>query len=225
MTGPDPDHPSSLPVALIGLTVVAGLVDAVSYLALGHVFTANMTGNVIFLAFAIGGVPGVSVTRSLVALAAFMLGALIGGRAVARPTSAEQLAAAKRVFVGEIALLLASAAAAIGYDGGAAAYESVQLYAIIVLTAVAMGMRTAAVRRLGVLDLTTTVLTLTIAGIAADSSLANGSNPRWQRRLCSIIALFAGAGLGAVLVRHSVTAALLGCAIVAMVSSLIARRR
>ncbi len=66
MTGPDPDHPSSLPVALIGLTVVAGLVDAVSYLALGHVFTANMTGNVIFLAFAIGGVPGVSVTRQLV---------------------------------------------------------------------------------------------------------------------------------------------------------------
>ena len=42
----------ALLLALLGLTAVTGVVDAASYLGLGHVFTANMTGNVVFLAFA-----------------------------------------------------------------------------------------------------------------------------------------------------------------------------
>jgi uncharacterized membrane protein YoaK (UPF0700 family) len=71
-----------------------------------------------------------------------------------------------------------------------------------------MGMRNAAVRKLGVADLTTTVLTLTITGLAADSSLAGGSNSRWQRRLGSIVAMFAGAAVGALLIKRSVFAAL-----------------
>src|SRR5260370_18092645 len=71
-----------------------------------------------------------------------------------------------------------------------------------------MGMRNAAVRKLGVADLSTAVLTLTITGLAADSSLAGGSNPRWQRRLGSIVAMFAGAAVGALLVKRSVFAAL-----------------
>jgi hypothetical protein len=50
---------------------------------------------------------------------------------------------------------------------------------------------------------------LTITGLAADSSLAGGSNPRWQRRVASVYALFAGAVLGAIVVEHSVFAALL----------------
>lgn len=63
------------------LTVVTGLVDAVSYLALGHVFVANMTGNVVFLGFAEGGAPGLS---ALAALAAFLVGAVAGGRLAIR---------------------------------------------------------------------------------------------------------------------------------------------
>ena len=65
---------------LVTLTFVTGLVDAFSYLALGHVFVANMTGNVVFLGFALAGARGFSVTASLVALAAFWCGALAGGR-------------------------------------------------------------------------------------------------------------------------------------------------
>src|SRR5713226_2586670 len=72
-----------IPAALLMLTLVAGLVDSVSVLALGHVFTANMTGNVVFLAFAVAGAPGLSMTRSGVALVAFLVGALIGGRLAA----------------------------------------------------------------------------------------------------------------------------------------------
>src|SRR5258706_1882013 len=69
-----------LPLALIGLTVVAGVVDAVSYLGLGHVFVANMTGNVVFLGFLAGGAMEFSLALSLIALGAFVCGALAGGR-------------------------------------------------------------------------------------------------------------------------------------------------
>ena len=69
-----------LPPLLLALTVVTGLVDAYSYLGLGHVFVANMTGNVVFLAFALSGATAFSVVASLVALAAFSVGALAGGR-------------------------------------------------------------------------------------------------------------------------------------------------
>jgi uncharacterized membrane protein YoaK (UPF0700 family) len=71
------------------------------------------------------------------------------------------------------------------------------------LTALAMGLRNATVRRIALPDLTTTVLTLTITGVAADSSLAGGSDPRWQRRVMSILLMFAGAVVGALLLRHS----------------------
>jgi uncharacterized membrane protein YoaK (UPF0700 family) len=78
-----------MPPLLIGMTVVTGLVDAFSYLTLGHVFVANMMGNVVFLAFDLVGVTGFSVATALVALGGFALGALGGGlfgaRLAARP--------------------------------------------------------------------------------------------------------------------------------------------
>src|SRR5262249_58498820 len=74
------------------------------------------------------------------------------------------------------------------------------LYALIVLTAVAMGLRNATARHLGVPDLTTTVLTLTLTGMAADSTLAGGHNPRLGRRLAAVLAIFAGSAVGAGLV-------------------------
>src|ERR1700731_3452441 len=70
----------SLPPTLLLLTATTGLVDAVSFLGLGRVFTANMTGNVVFLAFAIAGAKGLSVSASLLALVCFLTGALAGGR-------------------------------------------------------------------------------------------------------------------------------------------------
>ena len=69
-----------LPPLLLGLTTVTGLVDAFSYLLLGHVFVANMTGNVVFLGFALVGATGFSIPASLVALGSFVCGAVIGGR-------------------------------------------------------------------------------------------------------------------------------------------------
>lgn len=86
--GPSQPSPSSydpesrglrLVVVLLVLTVVSGLIDAVSYLGLGHVFTANMTGNVVVLGFAAAGAPGFSVPHTLVSLASFVVGAVAAG--------------------------------------------------------------------------------------------------------------------------------------------------
>lgn len=189
-----------LPVALLALTGVTGLVDAVSFLGLGHVFTANMTGNVVFLAFAAVRAPGLSVARSLTSLAAFLIGAALGGRlgvAMADTRRRWLLTAA----VSEAGLLFIAALAAIGFDIESATPPS-RLYAVIALTAVAMGLRNATARRLAVPDLTTTVLTLTLTAVAADSALAGGTNPRLGRRVASVFLMFAGAAIGALLLRR-----------------------
>jgi len=196
-----------LTLSLLGMTAVTGLIDAVSFLSLGHVFTANMTGNVVFLAFASAGVSELSVPRSFTALLGFLLGAVFGGRIMARATGESQIRLALVAFGVEIAFLLAATLCAIGYSAPYSPH-SFQLYALIVLTAVAMGTRNAAARKLAVPDLTTTVLTLTITGLAADSFLAHGNSPRWQRRLTAVLAMFVGAAIGAILVRHSVFAVL-----------------
>ena len=67
-------------MTLAALTVTGGFLDAVSYLGLGHVFTANMTGNIVLVGFAAAGTPGFSVLASLCALAFFVAGAILAGR-------------------------------------------------------------------------------------------------------------------------------------------------
>ena len=210
-----------IPYALLGMTAVTGLVDAVSFLSLGHIFTANMTGNVIILAFAVAHVPGVSLARSLTALVAFCVGATVGGRILIRARTDALLQSALLIFALEIAFLAAAMLAAFG-NSSALQDGSAALYTIVVCTALAMGMRNAGVRKLGVADLTTTVLTLTITGLAADSSLAGGSNPRWQRRLAAVLAMFAGAAVGALLIKRSVFSALaLAVALTSVCSTLL----
>ena len=203
---------SILPYALLGMTVVTGLVDAVSFLSLGHVFTANMTGNIVLLAFASTGVPQVSLARSITALLGFIAGATVGGRIMAGANAAVQLRAASSVFALEILFLAAATLVALGYSVDSSPHL-LRLYAMIAFTAIAMGMRNAAVRKLAVPDLTTTVLTLTITGLAADSSLAGGTNPRMQRRIAAVAAMFSGAALGSIILRHSVLMAL-ACSVV-----------
>ena len=193
-----PTQHDPLPLILVVLTVTTGLVDAVSVLGLGRIFTANMTGNVVFLGFAVAGVPGFSVARAAVSLVGFLVGAIIGGRLGVAMAGGSRRRWLLTVAVVEAGLLFAAAWVAIGYDLDTATPVT-GLYAMIVFTAVAMGLRNATVRRLAVPDLTTTVLTLTLTGIAADSALAGGSNLRWGYRLASVVSIFAGAAIGAVL--------------------------
>jgi uncharacterized membrane protein YoaK (UPF0700 family) len=209
--------------ALLGMTAVTGLVDAISFLSLGRVFTANMTGNIVLLAFATAHVPGLSIARSLTALLAFLVGAVLGGRVMARASADSQIRFAAQAFRLEVAFLFAASFCGIGYRSDLLE-DSFQPFALIALTALAMGTRNAAVRKLAIPDLTTTVLTLTITGIGADSSLAKGNNPRLARRLESIAAMFLGAALGAVVIHYSISAALwLATAISAVCSAALFR--
>jgi uncharacterized membrane protein YoaK (UPF0700 family) len=187
-----------LPVVLVALTVVTGVVDAVSYLALGHVFVANMTGNVVFLGFALAGAPGLSAPASLTALGSFLLGALAGGRIAIWSGEHRGRHLRTATTIAATSVLLAAALAAIF---GQPVSEAAR-YALIVPLAIAMGIQNATARRLGVPDLTTTVLTLTLTGIAADSRLAGGTGGHPARRLIAVTAMFAGALLGALLVIH-----------------------
>jgi uncharacterized membrane protein YoaK (UPF0700 family) len=187
-----------LPPLLVMLTVVTGLVDAVSYIALGHVFVANMTGNVVFLGFAVAGASGLSVTASLAALAAFLVGALAGGLIGVRlgeHRGRHLRAAAATSFA---LLLVAVVVAAVAGQPVSHAAR----YGLIVPLALAMGVQNAMARQLAVPDLTTTVLTLTLTGVAADSRLAGGAGGHPGRRLISVSAMLMGALIGALLVLH-----------------------
>ena len=194
-----PSRPDPLPWVLGVLTVTTGLMDAVSVLGLGRIFTANMTGNIVFLGFAAAGIPGFSVARAVVSVVGFVVGALLGGRLGVAMAGVARRRWLLSVAVVESGLCFVAAWVGIGYE--LVTFTPVPtLYTLIVLTAVAMGLRNATVRRLAVPDLTTTVLTLTLTGLAADSTLAGGRNPRLGRRLTAVLAIFAGSAVGAVLV-------------------------
>ncbi|MFJ9536859.1 YoaK family protein [Streptomyces sp. NPDC101225] len=186
-----------LVVVLLGLTVVSGLIDAVSYLGLRHVFTANMTGNVVVLGFAAAGAPGFTVRHTATSLLCFLLGAATGGRFGRLRAEGSRRTWARSVLAAEA--LLVGGASAVAF---AAPHAAATVYALIALTAFAMGLRNATVRKLGVADLTTTVLTMTLTGLAADSRAGGGSGGRSPRRSASVVAMAAGAGLGAWLVLH-----------------------
>jgi uncharacterized membrane protein YoaK (UPF0700 family) len=203
------DRHGPLPPLMITLTVVTGLVDAFSYLGLGRVFVANMTGNVVFTGFAIAGAAGFSLVASLVALAAFVCGALAGGRIAHHPrTRVHRGRMLAFALLTETALVLASYAVtlAVGAPHTTTAdgtpYTAATRFTLIALLGLAMGVQNAAARALAVPDLTTTVLTLTLTGTAADSRLAGGSGSRIGRRLLSVVAMFAGALAGALCVLH-----------------------
>jgi len=202
-----------LPVGLLALTAVSGILDAVSFLALGHIFTANMTGNVVFLAFAAVGTPGISVARCITSLAAFLSGAVIGGyvcRGIAGPMRCHWLRVSATC---EAALLFAAAIAALALDGDSTALQDRQ-YAVIVLLAVAMGLRNATVRQLAVPGLTTTtVVTTTLTGLVADLALADSSSSHASRRVGSIASLFVGAAMGALLLRLGLAVPLIVAAV------------
>jgi uncharacterized membrane protein YoaK (UPF0700 family) len=191
--------PAPLLRLLLLLSATTGMVDAASILGMDKVFTANMTGNVVFAAFAAVGAPGFHVSYYLTALTAFMTGAVLAGR-ISRLNGPARLShwlviaasveSGLLIVAGLFSLFLASRPAPLA--GGN--------YVVIALTAGAMGFRNAVVRQLKVPDLSTTVLTLTITGLASDSRLAAGDGANQTTRLASVVMIFGGAALGAALV-------------------------
>jgi len=200
-----------LPPLMLTLTVVTGFVDAYSYLGLGHVFVANMTGNVVFSGFAIAGAPGFSLTASLASLTAFAVGALVGGR-VARRDHAHRGRLLSTAMTIEFAMLLA--AYLVAQLGPSPERSGSARYVLIALLGIGMGVQNAAARALAVPDLTTTVLTLTITGTSADSKAAGGPGGKPGRRLLSVAAMFLGALIGALAAVHGHAPLSLLCAVI-----------
>ncbi|MFB6713119.1 YoaK family protein [Streptomyces sp. NPDC056237] len=198
---PKGDRHGPLPPLMLTLTVVTGLVDAVSFLGLGHVFVANMTGNVVFLGFALAGADGLSALASVVSLAAFLTGALAGGRFGVRFAMHRGRLLASAMAVQAVLFAGALGTTVAGHDTVGTTVQ----YTLIVLLGLAMGLQNAVARRLGVPDLTTTVLTLTLTGLAADSGPAGGAAPRPGRRILSVLAMFLSALAGAVLLKIGIS--------------------
>jgi uncharacterized membrane protein YoaK (UPF0700 family) len=208
-------HP--LARALLVLTFSTGLVDAVSYLGLGRVFTANMTGNIVLLGFGIAGSGGLPVVAPLVSLGAFLAGSAAGGALATKVADRHAQHLARALWI-EIGLILVATIVAAAADVRPSTFSG---DAVIATLALAMGVRNATVRRLGVPDLTTTVLTMTLTGLAADSPVAGGSGQGSVRRISAVLAMLCGAVAGALLLKISLAPPLLAAAAVALLVALV----
>lgn len=214
--------PGSMRPLLMLLAFTTGLVDAISVLGLDRVFTANMTGNVVLLGFALARVPGFHPGPYLVALGSFCIGAVTAGRLALfrsdRPIRGWLVAAG--VF--ECALL-GLAALALVHVGGSEASDPQQAILATALISGAMGFRNASVRRLGMPDMTTTALTQAIAALAGESRLAGGQNVRWRREGGAVAAILLGAWAGAIVVpRTGCAPPLLAAALLVLAGSVLA---
>lgn len=200
--------------ALLLLTFATGLVDAVSVLVLGHVFVANMTGNVIFLGFWFVPHSGVDMIAAVVAFISFLLGAVLGGR-LARHVDVNVrrwLIAALGFEV--VVLTTLSVLAGIGV----LQYHGNGRLILIAALAVVFGSQTATARQFGVQELSTTVLTQTIIGIGFDSRLAGGTGLRERLRYGVVLTMCGGAVIGATLTLW-VVAPVIGIAAAVVASS------
>jgi uncharacterized membrane protein YoaK (UPF0700 family) len=181
---------------LIGLTFAAGVVDAISYLGLGQIFTANMTGNVVFLALAVGERSLLTALHSAAALLGFCVGAVLAGRVLLRPRPQGTWPRRVTLLVwGQLACLSAFAvlwAVASGTLGGGGL-----VYALIGLSSIGMGMQNAVARHLAVPGLTTTVVTMALTGFMVDLPALGISGPAQRRAGWAVLALFSGAAVGA----------------------------
>ena len=203
---------------MLALTFSTGVIDAAGYLGLDRVFTGNMTGNVVILAMALTGAGGLPVAGPVVALGAFMLGALVAGRAL-RSTEAGWSRRSTALLTTVSVLLVASAGVMLLAEPVALARtltETVRL-AVTGTLGLAMGVQAGTARHIGVKDVTTVVVTSTLAGLAFDSRFGARAGQRWPRRALAVVLIGAGAATGALLLRVTLGLALALAAAITLV--------
>ncbi len=209
-----------LPVSLILLTLVAGLVDSVTYIRLGHVFVANMTGNIVFIGFALAGA-NISLVGSLIALVCFMAGARIGGRNVARYGKQRFTLLHRTVLNMSVTLVIALTLSIIWGNQLKTAEE----YILITLLGLTMGLQNTTARALAVPDLTTTVFTMSLTGLVADST-QSFNKKSVIRRLIAIFTIFIGAFVGGIFaVHHNIVIPIAIAAALVLVALLVSQRQ
>jgi uncharacterized membrane protein YoaK (UPF0700 family) len=142
-------------------TWAAGSVDAITYLT-AHVFTANMTGNTVLLGIAAGQARAEPVISAVLALIAFVLGVVLGALAVGEGNSVSAAAAVRRAVWVETAIL---AFFALSSFAPPVLSRRTTVVLLIVSSGLAMGMQSAAVRRLKLPGIATTYITGTITSL------------------------------------------------------------
>ena len=178
---------------LLLLTFSTGMVDAIGYLGFDKVFTGNMTGNVVILGMGLAGADGVPVLRPALALVFFMVGAALSGRILG--DIGENWHHRTTVIFSSVAV----GCAALSVYVAIVPDPEIGLAGTIFTSALSalMGAQAAAARKMKIADVTTVVVTSTIVGLAADSSLAGGDNVRWIRRALAVVLILIGALAGA----------------------------
>jgi uncharacterized membrane protein YoaK (UPF0700 family) len=206
---------------VLALTFSTGVVDAVGFLGLDRVFTGNMTGNVVILGMGLAGAEDLPVVGPVVALAGFMAGALVAGRALRGAPGGWGTRSSVLLLL--VALLLAGCAVAAAGPADAAGGAVLGLTGAL---GAAMGLQAQTARHLAVKDVTTVVVTSTITGLAADSWLGGRVGQPWARRAGAVVLIGAGAAAGALLLRVDVAAGIaLSAGLTAVVAVLGHRRR
>jgi uncharacterized membrane protein YoaK (UPF0700 family) len=206
-------------IALLLLTFATGLADAISILVLGHVFVANMTGNVIFLGFWLAPRTNIDLTAVAVALPTFVCTTIVSGR-LFRHFGERTRRWITTVLATEIVLLVALSILA---GTGVLRYHDNTKLITIGLLAVTFGLQHSSARQFGIPELSTTVLTSTIVSLGLDSRLAGGTGARQKLRFSVVFTMCVGAFLGATMSRYVVAPVFALTAAVIAVSTLIFR--
>lgn len=212
------DHQAQLHLGLmLALTFSTGIIDAVGYLGLDRVFTGNMTGNVVILGMGLLGANHLPVIGPIIALAGFVVGAMAGGR-VLRPVSDGWTSRSTALFavVGIIILGLAIALFILGSDMALPA----QFTATATL-GIAMGAQAATARHIAVKDVTTVVITSTLAGLACDSFFGGKKSQPWKRRVSAVVLIGLGAVTGAASLNVHIALGLLISGIITLAAALL----
>lgn len=206
-------------VGLLLLTFATGLVDAISVLVLGHVFVANMTGNVIFLGFWFVPHSGVDLTAALIAFGGFVFGTVIGGR-FARHLDKQTRTWLFVALGTEVVILVVLSILA---GTGVLDYRDNTKLILIAGLAITFGVQNATARLFGIQELSTTVLTATVVGIGFDSRLAGGTGQREKLRYSVVLTMLGGAVVGATMSLFTVAPVIALAAAVVAASALIFR--
>lgn len=192
-------------LVLVVLAAGAGAVDAISYVGLGRVFTANMTGNIVLLGVAVGGGATSEVIRSGTAFLAFVAGVLAAILLTRESRNDRSWSAGLKVALG---LETISQAALLAGWLASAAHPGNALKTVLVgLSALAMGLQSGAVVALGVGGVSTTYVTGTLTGLIGELATLKGSRRDWARRGLVLVAVLLGAICGGLLLRDARRAA------------------
>jgi uncharacterized membrane protein YoaK (UPF0700 family) len=154
-------RPHAVNISLVGLAAIAGWLDALSFSALGLVFTSFQSGNFIFLGLAIDQGDTERLVGAAVSLTAFVIGCAIGaylvGRAEVKRSDLRRLMPA---FIVQWALLVGFAACWQAF--GTPAADSVARAVLVAIAAAAMGIQGAAILALRIPGVVTNAMTATL---------------------------------------------------------------